>query len=451
MARLARPGAASSTLFSQLAVRLGLLAIIFGVLNVLIVIASYALDQQEMAGDFIGGQATRLERVWREGGRDTIPAPMGVTRWGYSLLDPQGRTLMSSAIGAPRSVAPDLIEETRRTWTGGHLRISGARRLEHGGWALLWAETSGFSVYLPAIGGELLDHVALPFLPLTGLLLAFNIIVVRRLLTPLRKAAAEADGLDAKSETLRLTEPEGPKEVAALVAAVNGALERLRKALGLLKAFTADAAHELRTPLAVLKLRVGQLPHTPVKDEIRADLNTMTRLVNQMLDLSQADALQMEGAEFLNLSDIATQVIAQTAPLAFSEDVDLRFVDRSPAPIRGHADAIGRALRNLIENAVRHGRGAGPVEITVGPGPLICVRDHGPGLADADLEFLFQRFWRSRRDQAEGAGLGLGIVKSIVEAHGGSVSAGNAEGGGAEFILAFPDATAFPGLEVRLG
>lgn len=441
-----RRAPAPSTLFSQLAIWLGLLAIIFGVLNALIVVAGYALDQQEMAEDFVGRQAARLERVWREDEGGEIAPPLGVSRWGYTVLDAQGRPRMTSAAGAPELVAPNLIEETKRTQMGQQIRISGVRRLDRGGWVVLWAETDGFAVYLPAIGGELLDHVALPFLPLTALLLAFNVIVVRRVLAPLRQAASEAETLDPNSAALRLSEPEGPKEVTALVSAVNGALERLQTTLALLKDFTADAAHELRTPLAVLQLRLADLPEGQVKTQMRDDLQTMTRLVNQMLDLSQADALQMEGAKLLSLSEVATQAIALTAPLAFSKDVDLRLIEAAPTPIRGHAEALGRALRNLIENAVRHGEGGSCIDITVGPGPAISVRDHGPGLGGTDPDLLFQRFWRARRDQGEGAGLGLGIVKSIVEAHGGAAAAREADGGGAEFTLTFPDAPQPPTL-----
>jgi two-component system OmpR family sensor kinase len=442
------------TLFAQIAVRLVAVAVVFAALDIGIVVANYARDQQAMAEDFVGQQAGRIERAWRgataPGGAPAqmmkgVDRPVGVSNWGYVVVDP---ALRPAAVAGDR----DLIEAgpwptagtldwTRRDRTASGVRITGLRRFgEAQGprWVLVSAETRGGAVYLPVIARELVDHVAVPLVPLMALLLAFNVVVVRRMLAPLSAAAAQVDALDASRMDARLIEPADSREVAALVAAVNRALERLQHAMALLKGFTADAAHELRTPLSVLRLRIEALPDGEARQRLQEDVQAMTRLVDQMLDLSQADALNLDQAREVDLHALAREVVAQTAPLAFAAGHDIRLTDQGAPGIPGHADALGRALRNLIENAIAHAGGDGPIEVAVGPGPRWSVRDHGQGLATTDPELIFRRFWRRRRDRAGGAGLGLGIARSIVEAHGGSLSAQNAPGGGAIFSCQFP-------------
>lgn len=434
------------SLFAQIAVRLAVLTLVFAVLDVGIVVANYALDDDAMAEDFVGQQARRVEQVWRSGAAGELDAPLGVSAWGYAVVDHTLRPV--SGGGDPRLVSggawsadADVLDWTRRDRVDGGVRVSGVRRFDGPSgphWVLVAVETQGRLLNLPVIGVELLDHVVAPLIPLTVLLLVFNVVVVRRMLAPLSAAAAEVDALDPTRMDARLAEPAGSREVAALVAAVNRALDRLQQAMSLLKAFTADAAHELRTPLSVLKLRLEALPEDEAKRRLREDVDAMTRLVNQMLDLSQADALHMDHAGRIDLRTVAREVVAQTAPLAFAAGHDIRLVDQDPAPMRGHPEALARALRNLVDNAIHHAGGDGPIEVIVGPGARLAVRDHGRGLATTDPEVLFRRFWRKRRERSGGAGLGLGIARSIVEAHGGVISAHNAPDGGALFTCEFP-------------
>jgi signal transduction histidine kinase len=443
MPEVATSKRAPPTLFAQIAVRLAAIALLFGLLNVGIVVANYALDQQAMAEDFIGQQAARVGRAWRDQGDHLAPlaAPAGAAEWSYQVLDGGGRVVIAGgATSASPALRPDAstLDWTRRDRTGANIQISGLRRLDDSHWVLVSGRARSFAVYLPVIARELRDHVAVPLIPLTVLLLAFNVVVVRRMLAPLATAAAEVNALDPARMDARLTEPAGSREVFVLVDAMNRALARLQHGMALLRDFTADAAHELRTPLSVLQLRLHDLPEGHAKRRLREDLQAMTRLVNQMLDLSQAEALSLEEAREIDLHALAEQTIAQTAPLAFEEDRDLRLVDLGGAPILGHADALGRVLRNLIENALRHASGHGPIDVIVGPGPRLAVRDYGRGLETTDPELVFRRFWKKRRDGSGGAGLGLGIARSIIEAHGGAISAANADSGGAIFTCEFP-------------
>lgn len=442
------------SLFAQIALRLASLAAIFAVLDVAIVVANYATDDQALAEDFIEQQTHRIDRTLRrrpdlQAARldlAALPRPIGVQAWSLTVVgDRLTPVFQQSDPGAPASASwptPDTLDWTRRDLSGDGYLISGARRFTGPTgpyWVLVSAQARGRALYAPVIARELVDHVALPLIPLMGLLLVFNVQVVRRMLRPLNLAASQVDALDPAHMDARLTDPADSREVAALVSAVNRALDRLQEAMGLLKTFTADAAHELRTPLAVLNLRIDSLPDDDTRRRLREEVQAMTRLVNQMLDLAQADALRLDNAAEVDLGALAREVIAQTAPLAFAEGHDIRLIEHGRSVVRGHADALGRALRNLIENAVRHAGRAGLIEVSVGPGPRFDVRDHGRGFGEVEGETLFRRFWRRSRGAEGGSGLGLGIVRSIVEAHGGTVSAVTPPSGGAQFICLLPE------------
>jgi signal transduction histidine kinase len=298
-------------------------------------------------------------------------------------------------------------------------------------------EGDGIRPYVPVIANEIVQHVILPLIPLSLLLLLFNIFAVRRVLQPLRRAEAEVDALDPDNVLLRLSEAPEPREVNTLVRAVNRALTRLDETMAILRGFTANAAHELRTPLSIMQLSLDRLPPGPQRDDLQADTQHMTRLVGQMLDLAQADALAVEPDTTVDLADIGREIVAAMAPKVFEAQRDLRFDAVGETRALGHTEAIYRIYRNLIDNALGHAPGDTPIEVTAGPGPQISVRDHGPGISDEDLPHIFERFWRKDRRKTEGAGLGLGIVQRLAQAHGGAIAVENAPGGGALFRVTF--------------
>lgn len=441
------------SLFRQIAVRLTVLMAVFAVLDIAIVVPMYAFDQQALAEDFVEQQAHRIDRALAGSSFKPLApapvadleAPLGVSTWNFAVVDERLRPVMRRQ-GAPSTWTPEwpqasTLDWTRRNATAQGTLVAGARRFQGktgSHWILIEANVADSSAYWPVIGQELLEHVALPLIPLTVMLLIFSVQVVRRMLAPLESAAKEVDALDPSRMEARLSSPQASREVAILVSAMNRALDRLHHAMRLLKSFTADAAHELRTPLSVLRLRIDALPDSPGKARLGEDIQAMTRLVNQMLDLAQADALRMDDAQQIDPRDLAAVAVSQIAPHAFSSGHDIELIDLGGSPIHGHVDALGRALRNLIENAVHHTKGGQPIEVIVGPGPRLSVRDHGAGLPEGNIDKIFDRFWRKSRTTDVGAGLGLGIVRSIVEAHGGVVTAQNAPGGGALFVCDFP-------------
>jgi len=431
-------GPAGPTLFRQIATRLAGFTLLFALLDVGIVVLTYSSQPESLAQELLTLEASKAQGSTALT-PDLLTGPPGAEHWAARLIEPAAGESppWSSRAGAPGGV---LMDWTRRERIPGGYRISGVRSVQQGGqqrWLFMQFEGDGIRPYVPVIANEIVQHVALPLIPLSLLLLLFNVFAVRRVLGPLQRAEAEVDALDPDNVLLRLSEAPEPREVNTLVRAVNRALTRLDQTMAILRGFTANAAHELRTPLSIMQLSLDKLPPSAVRDDLQADTQHMARLVGQMLDLAQADALAVEPDVLVDLADIGRDIVAAMAPKAFAAQRDLRFEAIGDTRALGHAEAIYRIYRNLIDNALAHAPGDTPIEVTAGPGPQLSVRDHGPGIADEDLPHIFERFWRKDRRKSDGAGLGLGIVQRLAEAHGGAITASNSPGDGALFQVTF--------------
>lgn len=290
-------------------------------------------------------------------------------------------------------------------------------------------------LYMRAFWTELYMHVALPLLPMVVLLIGANAILIRRGLAPLAAAATWARGIRPGTPVPPPPVAQLPAEVADLVDATQRALDRMTRALAAESRHAAEAAHALRTPVAVLMARLDALPPGETTERLRDDLSTLSRTVQQVLASSRADMVEVSESAAVDLSAIAAAVTGALAPFAHERGVELTL-DSPRAPLMANADteAVEVALSNLVENAILHG-GPGLVEITVGPDSAIRVRDHGPGLPPGAGKRLFTPFWRGRNAVAGGAGLGLAIVERLQRAQGGEVTACTAEDSGALFVL----------------
>ncbi|MBJ2349182.1 MULTISPECIES: heavy metal sensor histidine kinase [Pseudomonas] len=273
----------------------------------------------------------------------------------------------------------------------------------------------------------------------------------RRGLRPLRRMGAIASSVSARSLNARLPEEHMPVELAELARSINDMLGRLDDAFQRLSAFSADIAHELRTPLSNL------LTHTQVtltrerslEDYREAlhgnleELQWMAQLVNDMLYLAKADhGLLALHREPLQLAEEVDILLDFFAPLA--EDFNVRLGRDGESLIEGDRNMLRRALSNLLDNALRFTPSGGEVRVRivdVGQGVSVCVENNGEGVPADLLPRLFDRFYRADPSRQEGssehAGLGLAITRSIIRAHGGDIRCESAEGW-TRFVIELP-------------
>ena len=264
-------------------------------------------------------------------------------------------------------------------------------------------------------------------------------IVIKISLRLLVEASAQAARIGPTAVSQRLTETGMPDEVLGLVRAINRALDRLEEGYKEQKAFIADAAHELRTPIAIMTTHMDILPDFEGKEALKEELGGMKRLVNQLLDNARIEALRIKPGEAADLNALALDVAAFIAPCAIRRGKTLEVSrTRLPALVNGSYDYLFRAVRNLVENAIEHTPAGTAVFIGIEHPAKLSVSDRGPGIPPAEREAIFRRFWQGRRDRGGGAGLGMAIISRTVAAHGGTIEITDREGGGATFTVTFP-------------
>jgi two-component system OmpR family sensor kinase len=258
-------------------------------------------------------------------------------------------------------------------------------------------------------------------------------------------ASRQADDLSPVSEAGL------PDEVRPLVQELNLLFGRVRTAFDAQQHFVADAAHELRTPLAALKLQVQSLERSDSPDAKRvavgrltAGIERATRLVEQLLVLARQEASAAGGAphEPVDVGGLARRAVADLAGVAQAKGIDLGVQRADAAAVNGQPDALMILLRNLVDNAIKYTPQGGTVDVSVtaeGRDVKVTVEDSGPGIPPAERERVFDRFYRVPGSDAAGSGLGLAIIKSIAERHGATLVLGESQRlGGLEATVTFP-------------
>lgn len=280
--------------------------------------------------------------------------------------------------------------------------------------------------------------------------------IVGRALRPL-EALARSVGARTPAALEPIAEAPAPAEVLPLVRSLNALLSRLRAALSAQRAFVADAAHELRTPLAALDLqaqlvsRAGdEAERAAALADLRAGLRRAAHVVDQLLALARAEpeaAAALADAR-VPLAELARQAVADHALLAEARGVDLGAAELAEGAVAsGDPAALRTLLANLVDNAVRYTLAGGRVDVAAGVSegrPWLEVADSGPGIPAAERARAFDRFHRRGAAQEPGSGLGLAIVKAIADRHGATVRLGDAPAGGLSARVEFPAAPPAP-------
>jgi signal transduction histidine kinase len=307
--------------------------------------------------------------------------------------------------------------------------------------SVLIAEASGGDQLVHSILREFVFDIAWYVPPFVALALALAAYSVRRSLSPLRAASAQASAIGPGSIDLRLPEADVPIEAVPLVTGVNQALDRLEQGFVIQRRFTANAAHELRTPLTIITARLDLLEGNGQLSALREEVARMNRLVEQLLCVARLDSVILDVSSRVDLRHIAQEVVGAMAHVALSvgRTIALTGADH-PVVVTGNAAAIADALRNLIENALVHTPAHTEVIVELDPSGTISVLDSGAGITVEDRPHIFERFWRGKGVRGDGAGLGLAIVMEIVRAHGASIAVSDCIPSGARFDLRFQTA-----------
>lgn len=364
----------------------------------------------------------------------------------FQIWDASGSLLLRSAN------APD----TPLTGSDGFSETSG----DDGHWRYFsqWSADRRLQVQVAEdhrVRDDLIGHIArrllqpaLFGLPLLGLWVWVG---TRRGLSALDEVAAQI-AARSPQQSQPLLPATAPEEIRPMLEALNGLLARVDRALENERRFTADAAHELRTPLAALQaqlqvaLRAGGTDEREVAlAKLQAGLARAAHLVDQMLQLVRLDPESgMAEAEEIDLGELAAMVCAELGAGILARELDFELLAEPGVTVRGRPDWLRVLIRNLVDNAVRYTPAGGRLQVTVGGQgkAALAVADSGPGIPAAERANVLRRFQRLGRSEQPGSGLGLSIVLRIAELHGARLELADAEFGGLLATVTFPAAPA---------
>jgi two-component system, OmpR family, sensor histidine kinase MprB len=276
-----------------------------------------------------------------------------------------------------------------------------------------------------------------------GIVLAalLGTLVARTALAPIARFTRRTETLTGSLDLSRRLEVEGRDELARLAESFNATLDALERSVQAQRHLIADASHELRTPISSLRANIqilGEAERLPPREQealrrdIVEELDELTALVSDVLELARGAAAQGPA------DDVRLDELVQAAVQRARRRGELRYeLAVEPTTVSGQADRIARAVSNLVDNARKWSPPGGVVEIAL-KDAVLEVRDHGPGFAEADLPFVFDRFYRAAEARTlSGSGLGLAIVRQAAESCGGFAEARNAPGGGALLRVGF--------------
>jgi two-component system, OmpR family, sensor histidine kinase QseC len=360
----------------------------------------------------------------------------------YRVLDDKGAVVLSSEAGAGPMIGDGrklVLTTGNFTFRNGDLTMHGAtERVRHEGrtWYMQFAASERLSEMLRAYVGAPLFSRSVAYIGSAALVLYCFVMyfLLRRILRPLNEASAIAAEMSPRNLGARIRIHRVPTELRPLVENFNSALDRLEHNYRLQQEFLTSAAHELKTPLALIRGQIEIGVDETNRNELLQDVSRMGRQVQQLLHLAEASEPQNYTFDVVDAESLAREVAGYLERLAVQQGVVLQ-VAAEPGCVLARADhgAVFTLLKNLLENAIQHSHAGGVVRLQV-TREVICVQDEGSGVAAEDLPHLFTRFWRGKERRDLGAGLGLSICREIATVHGWSLDARN-EGRGMAFEL----------------
>jgi len=381
------------------------------------------------------------------------PAPFGAASGYVQFISAQGQAYVPGGQGASRRKIPltagDRAIAARGSGSSLSDRNVGSTKLR-----VLTVGTGPAGAVLVAQPLTQVEHelsrllLILVLIGVGGVVLAalLGALVARTALAPIGRFTQRTESLTGNLDLSRRLEVRGHDELARLAGSFNATLDALERSVQAQRHLIADASHELRTPISSLRANIqilgeaGRL-EAAEQDSLRADivaeLDELTALVGDVVELARGAAA--DGVlDDVRLDEVVRSTVASARRRG---EVDFQLSLESTI-VRGQADRIGRAVSNLVDNARKWSPDGATVELVLEDG-VLSVRDHGPGFQEADLPFVFDRFYRAQdARKLPGSGLGLAIVRQAAEACGGSAEAHNAPGGGALLRVSFGPRTA---------
>ncbi|RVT94468.1 sensor histidine kinase [Sphingomonas crocodyli] len=366
----------------------------------------------------------------------------------YRVIDKGGRVVLGARRGArvddavPRDPGPSFFRQHSRRAVFSGLSVP----VGQGGglWIVVIQNLEHPDVIVDDIVQQFLLWGALLIALILAVLLAVDLLIVRRALRPVNAASSHVRTLDVHDLDVRLPDAEMPTEIRPLAVAVNQALDRVARGYGIQRDFIADAAHELRTPLAIARMRVDAVADAEVAAALRANLDQLGRIVGQLLDIADADNAPPI-RDVVDLQALAMAAVQDMAPLAIRGGRSIAFDGGDgEMAVYGSARLITRALGALIENALHHTPPGASIIVGVHEDGTLSVADDGPGVAAEDRPHMLRRFWRKDRSGNAHSGLGLAIVAQVARVHRTMVDYAGTPGGGATFLIRFEPVRSSP-------
>lgn len=287
----------------------------------------------------------------------------------------------------------------------------------------------------PAIMESVTIIIILSFL----LFLIMSFIAIKFIVKPAKELSIQIESIRPDDLEKRLQTEGVPKELLPIVIAMNNALDRVEKSFSQQKRFIADAAHELRTPLTILLNRVElKMPSSEVKSALKNDTQYLSRIVEQLLDLSRAQRIKELPEYSTDVVSAAKDACELLAPMAIDKGQELELIvqdDECKVSIeKGELMVI---LKNLLENAIRHTPEKSSIRLTIAK-TTFSVEDSGLGIPETNRELVFERFWRENQSDRNGSGLGLAIIQELLNHYEATISVSNSPSlGGAKFEVKF--------------
>jgi signal transduction histidine kinase len=372
-------------------------------------------DERNLRGLYESLKGEAAYRVLDASGKEVLSSAAGVTFWPESGT---ARMLKTARFefeheGVVMVAATESVERDGRLW---YVQFAVSRRFLH----LVY---QAFALPFTAAGVTLFSLV---------LLLVFGPCVyftLRYALKPVQGISEAAAGISPRSLHARLPTRNVPNELALLVDSFNRVLERVEQGYRIQQEFLATAAHELKTPLALVRAQVELGPQSAQRDALLGDVEHMSRQVQQLLHLAEASEVQNYRPIEVDMREVASQAASFLQRMADAAGVRFELPEQG-VNVCWMADrgALFTLLKNLLENAIQHTPAGTLVRVEV-DATSVAIRDWGPGVPQDQIANIFARFWRGPHRRDRGAGLGMAICQEIAQAHGWTLTAGPANPG----------------------